>query len=342
MAADPDLLELDGAFGSGVSRPAVVAYARWWEIEDYLREVVYTELRSAFGDRWTEELGGDVPSRAERDRINSYMASPDDEDLLCYADTSVLFKMIKNHWSLFAEVLLPEARWQGTADTLLAIRHRVAHCRRPHRDDLYRLGQALRDLEPGARIFYGSHARTIDPRSGRKDPLLRAWLHQRHEAASRLIDHCERKYDIHFRLGYSARPWVGASAEDARISGRPGFIWHAQWLLGSRELRPYELWRSLPSDTQDRLMHLLVDPFSATATFSAIDDPDGTADAIGIVFEALIPASRPGLDVTQGLDTERPESLRKEAAELPSKVEYNGPFSLFDPLNPEAFTLFSA
>lgn len=160
---------LRGPLGSGVPEAAVASYARWWQIETYLREIVYTELRARYGSDWTEHLNPGVPNRAERDRINSYMASADAEDVLAYADASVLFELIEGQWELFGEMLPPEQRWSGMIDTMLAVRHRIAHCRRPHRDDLSRLEQWLRDLEGGARVFYGAYASTHDDLAKRKE-----------------------------------------------------------------------------------------------------------------------------------------------------------------------------
>ena len=337
MAANSSA-QLQELIPSDVPELAVASYARWWQLETYFREVIYTEMRANYGSAWTDYLPGGVPDRAERDTINFYMASADAEDVLAYADTSVLFRLIEKHWDLFESILPPQQRWLGMTHTMLAVRHRVAHCRKPHRDDLSRLEQWLRDLEAGAKVFYGAYASTRGDLK-RGDPVVEAWVRKRHEAASRLIDHCERKYDTRFHLSYSARPWV-APAPDQPISGQAGMIWHANWILGSREIELDRFWEALPKGTRDLCLHLLLNPFSVTATFAAIEDPNSISDAIGTVFEGTVHSSQPMRIEERSKDWL--ERLRASAEGLPPKVGYHSPLEIFDPYNPDAFSIFSA
>lgn len=128
MATDEQIDILHGPLAGGVPPSALAAYGRWWQLETYLREVAYTELRAAFGVSWREHVGEAATTRAERDQINAYMASADADEPLAYADASVLFALIKSRWELFEPVLLPQVRWDGLADELLSIRNRSAHC----------------------------------------------------------------------------------------------------------------------------------------------------------------------------------------------------------------------
>lgn len=126
---------------AGVPLRALETYARWWQLETYLREVVYVELRARWGRAWTDHLSGTTPKRAAKDGVNAYMASADAGELLAYIDISDLFRLIDDQWELFAPVLPPRERWAGTAHLLRDVRNRNAHCRRPHRDDTARLEQ---------------------------------------------------------------------------------------------------------------------------------------------------------------------------------------------------------
>lgn len=343
MGAENRMEEVQRAIGSGTPAEAIACYARWWQLESYVREIVYTELRSAYGAAWSKEIGERASSRAAGDRVNYYMASADAEDVLSYADASVLFKLIDTHWHLFEEVLLPKVRWEGQVDTLLAIRNRIAHCRRPHADDLPRIELMLRDLEAGARAFYGSYADIAYPVKGRRDPLVKAWVKRHHPAAARLVEHCERNYDTRFQLGFSLRPWAETPGPKAAISGHEGAIWHAEWLLGGHEIDPERLWKALRSRTRELILHLLVEVGGITVTFSALEQSDEVADAIADVFDTLIMTSRryqPGGGL-EGIDAEIAH-MRNEVGRLPAKVQYQSALSMFDPLNPEAFTLFGS
>jgi Swt1-like HEPN len=343
MRAEDRMKDVQRAIGSGTPPEAIACYARWWQLESYVREIVYTELRSAFGTTWSKEVGKRAFNRATGDEINRYMASADAEDVLSYADASVLFGLIDRHWHLFELVLPPKVRWQGQIDTLLAIRHRIAHCRRPHPDDLSRIKLMLRDLEAGARVFYGSYADTAHALKGHRDPLVKAWVKQRHEAAARLVEHCARNYDTRFRLGYSLRPWARVPEPKAAICGHEGAIWHAQWLLGDREVDPEQLWKQLRSQTRDLILHLLVAVTGITAAFSALEPSGEVADAIADIFDTLIMTSHPyqSSGALKAADAETART-RSKIGRLPQKVQYQSALSMFDPLNPEAFTLFGS
>jgi hypothetical protein len=77
------------------------------------------------------------------------MASADSEERLAYSDAGALFRLIDEQCEVLEPLLPPRRTWAGTTEQLLHLRHRNAHCRRPHGDDLSRIEQALRDLEAG-------------------------------------------------------------------------------------------------------------------------------------------------------------------------------------------------
>ena len=102
------------------------------------------------GDKWTTALPKISELRQQGDNEFKYMATPDAQNLLAYADASVLFQLTLDHWTLFEHALLAKNVWAGRIEELKAIRNRIGHCRRPHADDLARLAQTLRDLNGGA------------------------------------------------------------------------------------------------------------------------------------------------------------------------------------------------
>lgn len=325
--------ELEGLIEGGVPEEAVRFFARWWQFETYLREVVYLELRARDGELYEAVVDKGAHSRARRDAENAYMASAD-RDPLAYLDAGQLLELIDRHWSLFEETLLPRERWMAAMGLIKALRNRVSHCRRPHGDDLGRLRQLLRDLEHGARVFYGSASTEFEVPAG--DPMAKQWIKGRHPVAARLLDHAERRYDTRFRFRASRRPW--ASTGVRRISGAEGYLWHATWILGGRELKAEALWRSIARrrGTAERIVHLLMpSPFQAIATFAAVDPTETVADAIGAVFDAVLETSRvmePGLKVEDG--------WVHAARELPAKVQTYSALALFDPYTP--ISIFAA
>lgn len=329
------------ALHAGMPPTPLNVYARWWQLETYLREMVYTELRAAYGLGWLEHLGQRTTVRAARDRVNAYMASADSEELLTYADVTGLFDLIASERRLFDPLLPPQSRWQGYAEELAAIRNRIAHCRRPHPDDLGRVEQALRNLEPGARSFYSAYcdASPISPKSG--DPLARAWVAQRHDAAARLVEHRRRKYGVQFRLEYSVRPWAPKSADRNSPSAAEGILWHAKWVL-AEEVEPVYIWGKLNAELRELLVHLIFSGVSVEATFSAADPHAQIADAIGTLFDRLVPAAQVSRRRPETDFEELQQQHRADSERLPVKAQIGGIFSYFDPYESERFSIFGA
>jgi hypothetical protein len=270
-----------------------------------------------------------------------YMASADAGELLAYADVGDLFGLIEDHWELFAPYLPPLQRWQGTSDELRELRNRNAHCRRPHRDDLNRIEQMLRDLEPGAIRFYTSHGDTSLP-EGKRDPLLKSWVVGRHDTAARLLDHAARQYNTRFQLFYSVRPWA-EQPNPNRITGHEGALWHATFWTGDLDVPLAKLWREIarPSVPRDLMVHLLFDAGRITATFSAVDDPGLIADEIGHIFDDILVTSH-----GQFWEGERLEDViagwLRDAAELPRRVQVMTPMTGLENANVDDQAIFFA
>jgi hypothetical protein len=331
--------DFDYILDAGVPGAALAFYGRWWQLENWLREVVYVELHSRYGRAWSEQLEPRVASRAAGEERNHYMASADAGELLAYSDVSALFAIIEDHWELFAPLLPPQRRWSGTAEELRELRNRNAHCRRPHRDDLGRIEQVLRDLESGAWRFYSSYLNVHDlPQS--RDPLSRAWVRGRHEAASRLLQHARDQYDTRFRLRYSVRPWA-QKPQPSNISGAAGVLWHADWLIMGRDLNVADLWATieLRANARHLLVHLLFDLGRVTATFAAVDDPAMIADAIGGIFDSILISSTP-FQPGRDLD-EWGERCLRGADLLPRCVQVLNAYTTLDP-HQQPFFLFQA
>lgn len=332
---------VDRSISSGVPADAIACFSRWWQLETWLRDLLYVELRSRYGHSWTDHLQGRAPGRAEGDAKNRYMASPDAGELLTYADVGDLFSLIDANWALFEPVLPPQRRWHGTADELRELRNRNAHCRRPHRDDLSRLEQVLRNLEAGAQLFYGSYARTHQVAES-DDPLSQAWVVGQHPTAERLLGHARDQYDTQFRLEYSVRPWAERPEPD-RVSGHEGVLIHASWVIAGRDLNAAKLWAEVARQTRasDLMVHLLVDTGHVTATFAAIDDPERIADAIGATFDLILTESHATHAVD--LDIEGWERFWYAGTErLPLRLQVKTALTLVDPYEPEAFSIFGA
>ncbi|MBV9142357.1 MAG: hypothetical protein JO115_15835 [Pseudonocardiales bacterium] len=169
---------LSAVLNSGDIPPRALAlYARWWQLETWLRTLTYVELRSRDGLDWGSNLDPQAESRRRKDKQYEYMASPDWDDPLAYLDASRLLQLIDDNWKLFEPVLPTREVWAGRKAELLSIRNRIGHRRRPHRDDLRKLEQTLRDLEHGAFQAVTAYNRLWDiDRLDQADPIV-SWSH---------------------------------------------------------------------------------------------------------------------------------------------------------------------
>lgn len=268
---------------------ASASYSRWWQLETWLRSLVYLELRSDKGPSWADALPESSAHRQQRDEEFRHMRTPDAQDQLAYLDAGPLLQLTLDQWRLFHLYLPAQKIWAGRIEELKAIRNRIGHCRRPHGDDLDRLEQTLRDLEGGA--FLATSSFNDGSLADKKwtDGLIRDWVRKEHSSAS-LINHAERQYDTSFRLSISRRPCADSiRGGEEHLGGRPGYIWHACWYFrGGRFFDLSRFWRDLESCKESIMLVCADTPSSLEVTFSAMEDQKRVSDVIGRCFDAAL------------------------------------------------------
>jgi hypothetical protein len=243
------------------------------------------------------------------------MASPDWDDPLAYLDASRLLQLIDNNWKLFEPVLPARDAWAGLKAELLSIRNRIGHLRRPHRDDLKRLEQTLRDLEHGTFRAVTSYNRWWDTgRLDQADPIVAGYIHDQYPEFQQLLAHALRQHDISVRLSYTVRPWAEHPEQGAQASGQPGILWNVGFYPRLRRFDVPRLWRDLSPLTRQVLVHLLVpDIGHISATFPAIDNADIVTVAIGDMLQSVMHCSRAMKpdEITPGNDDDPLRRLRR-------------------------------
>jgi hypothetical protein len=147
--------EQSADFPGEVPQSTLYTYARVWQLETWLRRLVYIELRAFSGDAWTEPFRS-VERAMRADKRMTHMSTPE-EDVLSFAQWSELARVIGEHWSLFAPYLPPRNLWEAKFEEVSQVRHRVAHFRSGHSDDLRRVVQLLRDIDRGVWLFCTSY-----------------------------------------------------------------------------------------------------------------------------------------------------------------------------------------
>ncbi|MEU5943124.1 hypothetical protein ABZ807_29070 [Micromonospora sp. NPDC047548] len=280
---------------------SLALYARWWQIETWLRELAYVELRARYGAAWVDAVKAAF-GRQEQDAVFTHMSGADNDNPLAYLDYSQLVDVMGRHWDQFGYALLEQRSWNGRQDELKRIRHRIGHLRRPHEDDLGRLEQTLRDLERGTFIALASYnRRRLINEQKNADPVTRGWIRGEHPTAQRLLEHAERQYEMTLMLSTSRRPWA---PHPETLAQAQGILWHASFFMRRRTVDIRRLWHdSGMVSVRPLLIHLLAeDPSHVSFTFSAADDPDAISDAIGDAFDAVLRVSQPGKAEDQYLE----------------------------------------
>jgi hypothetical protein len=290
-------LDTDSEYALRAVVPHVMApvsaalYARWWQLETWLRELIYVELRAQLGTDWANAVRS-ANGRQAQDAAFTHMSGPDNDNPLAYLDYAQLLDVIDNHWATIGYALFEKRAWQGRQDELKRIRHRIGHLRKPHSDDLNRLEQTLRDLERGTFIALASYNDRIVPDIDKhQDAVTSGWIEGRHQDAKRLINHADRQYDTRLIVRTSRRP---ANRYPEDLDGAAGILWHADFFLRDRAVDAANLWHDSALDgLRPLLVHLLADgPHHVGFTFAAVDGSADIADAIGAAFDAVLMTAR--------------------------------------------------
>ncbi|WP_370185130.1 hypothetical protein [Rhodococcus wratislaviensis] len=282
---------LRAAVGGQTPSASVAVFGRWWQLETWLRELLYLELRAKLGASWTSVLDPDLVTAVEERRT---LDVPDDANPLAQLHYEQLVEVIDEHWDVMSYALPTRRAWNGRQHELEQIRGRLGYLRRPHPDDLVRVEQILRDLEHGAFVAVDSYTHRWRPNPGNhKDVVTQGWIAGKHESALRLLsEHVDRDYGA-LVVQISRRPWITTIPAD--LSSAPGILWHADVFLRQRYVDPVDLWSALTDRTLRRLLvHVTMDTFQVGFTFSAVDDEGEVADAIGRAFDAVLSVSHTG------------------------------------------------
>lgn len=282
---------------------ALETYARWWQLESWLRELAYVELRARDGVAWASNAKM-ATGRLTSDATFAHMAGPDRANPLAYLDYSQLLNVIEGNWDLFTKTLVVRSSWTGRQEDLQRIRHRVAHLRWPADDDKERIEQTLRDLERGAFIALATYNKRFSPGGEELDhPVANGWVGRTRSDAHRLISHAAADYDVRFRLTRSFRPWAQPGATTTA-----GKLWHAELSSARTAVNIGAIWRDVQNTEAGSLLVAIESDYENHAgfTFAAVDDGDTVADAIGTIFESFLVAGR-----SSSSDSSRAASVRR-------------------------------
>lgn len=231
------------------SEASIRLFRLLWQLEVWLREMVYVELRSRDVD-WQAQIRKEAqngrPQSQAADRRLTHMATRHESEL--YLTLGELLEIIqdKPNWPLFAEYFPPKDIMASRMREILQIRNRIAQFRDPHESDTDRVILLLRDFDQGIWHF-------ATPYSGLgvylPDTMTDAVSDCFHETHDRrwLVEMLTidgqwryaadgRQPRLNFHIQGSRRPWSTSTGRS--LAGQPGFIYHATFtaLSGQRFL----------------------------------------------------------------------------------------------------------
>ena len=243
-----------------------------FQLETWLREMVYLELKAHFGCEWwtkadqalkrgkTRGIPGEKSLKA--DKKYPHMSTPENDPLWYLAFDSLL-KIIfdRKLWVRFEVYLTNKKLLRAKFDEIKPIRHRIAHFRSLHTRDLARLEALMSALDQGFWRFCTSYNRKFYFSSNfRKDPIHRHLTMQNIDAqlfysvrksakirrGSMILPRKGRVYDVIFPTHHRQR-----------------FLDYADILAATKSLHR-------------NVVHIMLDGFQQIlrVTFPAVEDPD--------------------------------------------------------------------
>jgi hypothetical protein len=273
-----------------VPESALRIYARLWQFEIWLRQMVYVELRALRGDAWSDGLPVDSgPRRADKQLTHMPTA---EMNALSFSQLSQLTKLVADNWDCFATYLPPQSLWDAKLKEISQIRHRVAHFRTGHVDDHARVVQFLRDIDKGFWQFctsYNDPSPVLPQEDDRLtdhyiafDPLPWSEISQGQWAR---IGHVNKSEPVGMTIEALTRPWTVPSRT---VDGCPGILYDVH--LMAFEGRQFD-YRALLERTRrlhEHFVHIILDNHeeSLRVTVPAVLGSDKLINLVGQLREA--------------------------------------------------------
>jgi len=248
---------------SEVNEDSIVVYARLWQFEKWLREMVYLELKTKKGRNWINF--NKTKGTYEEDKKLQHMPTSD-QSPITYLTFPDLTKLIKNNWSLFSKYLPNSNQWDAKLEEIINIRNRVAHFRQGHQDDLDRLLQLMRDVDNGFWVFCTSYNNMYPVLPQDRDPVTKKYVDLDPFAPKQISDnewatfgHAPHDMAYIVSVNIIRRVW----AEDTeKIDGIPGNIYDVNIYIRNERQFDYNGFLSQTKSLHSEFIHVFLDTFS--------------------------------------------------------------------------------
>jgi hypothetical protein len=163
----------------------LAVFCRLNQLETWFRELVYVETKARFGSTWWQECAaalrrnkdrGIPPEKSlKRDAKHHHMATAENDPLWFISFDSLLKILFdRKLWKLFLPYLTTKQLVRAKFIELMPIRHRIAHCRALHPDDLARVEHVMKDFDQGFWTFCTSYnnSLTFNRKGTKRDPVF--------------------------------------------------------------------------------------------------------------------------------------------------------------------------
>lgn len=311
---------------SEVDESALILYARLWQLEKWLREMVYVELKTKKGRSWFNF--NKTKNTYEADKALTHIPTADDSPL-SFTTFTELVKLIQNNWDLFSEYLPPKQIWEVKLDEIVHIRNRVAHFRSGHADDIERLLQLMRDIDNGFWRFCTDYndlqpilppERAVAKKYVDLDPFSFKEVAPNEWAKIGTAPQ-GLKYIVSI---YSLKRRWAETAEV--IDGTSGYIYDVNIHLRDSRQFDYSKFLTAASKYKSELIHICLDTFSSTArvTIPAIVGSERVCEIVDYL-----------IDVTENsMTVHRSINIDEQTVQ---KLSENWPEYVLGPKNPLTF-----
>lgn len=281
-------------------------YVRLWQLEQWLRELVYVELKSRYGPGWAKHIVRPGHRAQQADSRLTHMPTRE-RGPLSYITFDALIKTVSKHRRLYAPYLPVRSIWDARLEEVAQIRNRVAHFRHGHDTDLQRVNQLLNDIDQGIWRFCTSYndAHPIFPPE--RDKVAREFIQldpfpwtETHDGALARAGSAPRDMVMSVSIEMLRRPWL-KSKRPAQIAGKYGYLYDVN--LHARQHRAFDYTNFLENTKalHPFICHIILDSGGGTirVTIPAVLGASAIVDAIRRIIEMAQYALRPSHPVLE-------------------------------------------
>jgi hypothetical protein len=317
----------------------LVIYARLWQFETWLRQMVYVELRARNGNEWRKHLVGINENVKKSDKKLTYMPKPENVDF-SFVTFGSLTKTISKKWFLFKDYLPLKAIWVAKVEDISQIRNRIAHFRTGHIDDSKRVIQLLRDVDKGFFKFCTSlnqsvHSRSVDI----ADPVIYEFAELNLYIKRDVLDtrdsiysHFSKKLEI--KIEITKRPWIKTKVIYPKVLGKPGFFYDLNIHIHDNHVIRYEDLLKSTFSLHDSILYIIL---SSSGNHLRVIVPSLLGKEMLIaIFEAFINASANNLWPGKAISTLSKKTVDDDI-DVTQRVADKWPEYVIGPKNPISF-----